>query len=300
MPNPWDAEIPIDLELAKNLIQSQFKEFKDQKIEPFAQGWDNEAFLVGAEIVFRFPRRKIAANLIEREIRILPILAPHLPTRITKSEWLGKETSAYPFVWAGYRKIEGAPAILHTLKGRAGEALADSLASFLRNLHSIPVDEPTRAWAPGDEIERTNLKRRLPKLIERLERLPDVDAEKLIRIAEELSLTEPSSHAPVWVHGDLHPSHVLVDEGRLSGVIDWGDVHLGDHALDLSIAYTLLDRDLSERFFQTYGPVDDDTLARAQFRALHYGPILLEYGLAEGKEEFVKAGRSALRTIAGL
>ena len=98
------------------------------------------------------------------------------------------------------------------------------------------------------------------------------------------------------MHGDLYARHLLVDEAKaLAGVIDWGDVHVGDPALDLSIAFSFLPPAARHTFRQTYGEIDEATWARARFRALHYGAILVEYG-ANSADLAIKAlGEYALQ-----
>jgi aminoglycoside phosphotransferase (APT) family kinase protein len=103
----------------------------------------------------------------------------------------------------------------------------------------------------------------------------------------------------VWVHGDLHPRHVIVGpRGELAGVIDWGDSHAGDPALDLAIAFTFLPRDARETFRVAYGAVDDASWDRARFRALHYGAHLTRYGKTVGDLAMLLVGERALRAAA--
>src|SRR5690606_21678230 len=99
-----------------------------------------------------------------------------------------------------------------------------------------------------------------------------------------------------WVHGDLYARHVMVDgHGALAGIIDWGDVHQGDPALDLSIAASFLPPAARPRFAAAYGAIDDATWARARFRALHSGVALLWYGAGVGGGGMGAEGRTALR-----
>lgn len=292
MPNIWDADFEVTEGLVRRLMEEQFPELAEEAIEPLSHGWDNEAFLVGS-LVFRFPRRKIAVKLIEREVRILPLLAPHLPAPVPVSTYLGRQTDYYPSPWAGYPMLAGEVGG----KTEPTRELAFEVAGFLRQLHSIPVDADTRSWAPDDDIHRTDLQARLPKLSARLEM---VDEAHLIARVEKAAQAAPWANAGVWVHGDFYPSHLLIDNGRLSGVIDWGDVHLGDPALDLSIAFMFLTPEQHDDFFNTYGPVDLGTYERAVFRAVHYGAMFKEYGAAEGIERFTRMGERTLQTIARL
>jgi aminoglycoside phosphotransferase (APT) family kinase protein len=113
---------------------------------------------------------------------------------------------------------------------------------------------------------------------------------------DALAHTPPWTRTATWVHGDLYARHlVLGDRDDLAGIIDWGDLHAGDPALDLSIAFSMFEPELREPFFRAYGEVDADTLARARFRALHYGVLLWDYGLEVGDATLVQVGEEALR-----
>jgi aminoglycoside phosphotransferase (APT) family kinase protein len=129
--------------------------------------------------------------------------------------------------------------------------------------------------------------------------LPRSRRVEVLLLAEKLSQT-PSWSGPVcWVHGDLYARHLLVDEShRISGIIDWGDVHLGDPALDLSIAFSFLPPSGRDVFRNKYGTIDDATWDRARFRALHYGIALLTYGGTVGDREIEAAGAYALENAA--
>jgi aminoglycoside phosphotransferase (APT) family kinase protein len=175
------------------------------------------------------------------------------------------------------------------------------IAAFLAALHRIPVDAATRAWAPGDDIARTDLRKRAVGAAERLRATPlaalgGIAIGPILKRIAWLAETPPLAGPTCWVHGDLYARHVLVDEHyRFSGVIDWGDVHLGDPALDLSIAFSFLPARARAAFRAAYGMIDDATWDRARFRALHYGAVLTPYGADIGDEAIRAAGEYALR-----
>ncbi|MEA2551975.1 MAG: hypothetical protein QOJ65_151 [Fimbriimonadaceae bacterium] len=298
----WDADIPMDDELARRLVADQFRDLAGKTINHLASGWDNEAYLVDDRVVFRFPRRQVAVELIEREVRILPLLAPNLSLRVPAPTHVGRPSPEFPYPWAGYEILPGTTADRVPWTDDERSANAEALGHFLKELHSIPVDEQTRAWAPGDDIGRTDLAGRLPKLLERLDTahriLPDLPLEKLRRLATDLAETEPWPNPPCWVHGDLYVRHLVVDgEKRVTGIIDWGDVHLGDPALDLSIAFTVLPLAAHAAFEAAYRPIDAATCRRADFRAINYGAILVEYGQAMDDSFLMQAGEFVLHGI---
>lgn len=306
---PWEADVSLAREDAARLIETQFPDLVPVRLERIGAGWDNDAYLVNGLWVFRFPRRQIAADLIGREAWALPRLAPHLPLPVPVPVFAGMaETGGYPYPFAGYAHLPGKTAcqIAWTEQERAANAVG--LARFLAALHAVPVNDETRAAAPGDTIGRTDLARRALQLKERLQALAPVlpelcgqDAGALSALADCLARTPPHAGLTGWVHGDLYARHLLVDNATktLCGVIDWGDVHVGDPALDLSLAFSFLPPEARPAFRAAYsGALDEAAWDRARFRALWYGAILTLYGGEIGDDALRAAGVYALRSAA--
>jgi aminoglycoside phosphotransferase (APT) family kinase protein len=299
MKNLWDPDFEISSAQAAQLIEQQFPQLAPARLELLGIGWDNLAFLVNARFVFRFPRREIAAPLIEREARVLPRLAPHLPLRIPVPEFFAAPSRDYAHAFAGYTLIPGQTACRCEWSEHERAEQAATLANFLRLLHHIPIDVETLNWAPRDEFARTDLEARAAKLKERLAsnaamlRADELCA--LLELVDELAATTPSATRLCWVHGDFYARHLICENKRIAGVIDWGDVHLGDPALDLSIAFSFLPPSARNSFREIYGESDEATWQRARFRALHYAAALTEYGAAIGDAAIKAAGEYALR-----
>src|SRR4051812_20464567 len=179
MPPLWDADVTLTREDATRLVEHQFPELAPARLEPLGAGWDNAAYTVNGSWVFRFPRRRIAAGLLENEARILPQLAPHLPLRIPEPVWHGHPEGAYPYPFAGYALLPGvtACAVEWTPEERLRNAAI--LGRFLAALHGLAVDDETLARGPGDELGRADLKKRAPMILERLAKVeadnPDMD-----------------------------------------------------------------------------------------------------------------------------
>jgi aminoglycoside phosphotransferase (APT) family kinase protein len=127
-PPVWTADIDIDTALASRLIAGAFPQLGAQVVEPFGSGWDNAAFLVDGRVVFRFPRRRAVANLIEREIALLPLVASRLPLAISVPIYIGAASLAYPWTFAGYECIDGTTACALVLDDRMRHSLAVPLA----------------------------------------------------------------------------------------------------------------------------------------------------------------------------
>lgn len=302
MGSVWSADIPLDEAAARQLIAAQFPALAGHELRPLGVGWDNTAYLVGAATVFRFPRRQGAAELLAREARIVPLLAPHLPVPIPAPTFVGTPTPLFPYHFVGYPFLRGTPAsdLAVSDDDDARTALAAPLGAFLRALHGIPIDAATRTWAPGDTIARNDLAGRAPGLSVRLRgnaaALDGAAVARLVALVGQLATTPARAAPSCWVHGDLYPRHLLLDEAqRFVGVIDWGDVHLGDPALDLSLAWTFLPIVAHPPFRASYGPIDAATWDRARFRAIHYGAILAEYGRAEGIAPLLDLAIATLR-----
>ena len=296
----WDADVTLGREEAQDLVEHQFPELAPVRMELLGVGWDNTAYTVNGRWVFRFPRRRMAMALLENEARFLPRLAPHLPLRIPEPCWLGRPEGAYPAPFAGYERLPGRTACTVEWTPEARGRNAAPLGRFLAALHGLAVDDETLAHGPHDELGRTDLKKRAALLLERLAVLeaevPELPAAEVRAGVERWKDTPPWTGRRCWVHGDLYARHLLVDERHeVTGVLDWGDVHLGDPALDLTLAFSFLPPEARGEFRAAYGDIDADTWNRARFRSLFYGVTLLHYGRSVGDTALVQVGHDALR-----
>ena len=299
-PNEWDADLALDEATARDLIRAQCPGLSPRRLVALQAGWDNHVFLVDDTWVFRFPRREIAVRLLAWERDHLPALAPRLPLPIPVPTWLGVPTEAFPRPWLGYRALPGETACRVDPSDAQRVAMTASLGAFLRALHGIdPAELP--APLPPDFIDRAGAARRAALLAEALatwEHDPGVPRPALLRVLDEIIAAPGYEGPPVPTHGDLYARHVLVDPAdpaRVTGIIDWGDFHGGDPAVDLGIAWTLLPPAAHAAFRAAYGPIDDATWTRARYRAVHYGYHLLRYGLSEGDDVLVRAARRSFR-----
>ncbi len=299
---PWAPEVEVSAALATALIELQCPSLAPVTLELMGEGWDNTAYLVNGEWVFRFPRRAIAVPLLETEWRVLPKLAPRLPCRIPTPVWFGRPDATYKWPFLGYRRLDGHVASDRGLDEQARAALAEPLARFLRALHDVPLVE-AQAWgAPPDRIGYLDTGR-----IERLARpaLRDLvargvidDALPWLEILDAGLAALPLSGALSIVHGDFYSRHILVDDaGRMTGVIDFGDLHLDHPALDLSVAWTVLPPRARREFFAVYGEVTDHARAVARLRALTSGLAQEAYGRDVGDAMIEREGVLSLRSV---
>ncbi len=277
----------IDVALARQLVASQFPEWADLPVEPVEPGGhDNRTFRLGTRMSVRLPSHQRYAAQVTKEQEWLPRLAPLLPLPIPVPLAQGEPAAGYPWPWSVYRWLEGASAGV----GRIDDLsrLATTLARFLRALHQI---DPGGGPAPG------------PHNFFRGGSLTAYDAETRAAInalegqVDRTSVTDVWEGAlraswqggPVWLHGDLAASNLLVRGGTLSAVIDFGCSGVGDPACDLPIAWTFLSGP-SREVFQAELPLDAATWARARGWALWKGLITLAKlrGSPSGEGEEVK------------
>lgn len=238
------AEVDIHADLVRRLLQAQRPELGDQTIAPLAFGWDNVSFRVGTTRVARLPRRAMAAGLIENEARWLGELEPNLPLPIPAPEFVGEPGEGYPWRWLVVPYLKGQSASLATLDQKM---CASQMGEFLTALH-----RPAAPDAPENPFRGGPLSGRDGATRERLDLISDRDDRARLEELWDESLTvSQHQEEDLWIHGDLHPHNILADEGRLSAVIDFGDITAGDPATDLAVAWSLVPS-AHERLWDVY------------------------------------------------
>ena len=214
-------------------------EFAGEPVTRLGEGMDSIAFSVGGAFVFRFAKHAEAAAGLRREIALLPRLAPRLPLEVPRHEYVGEHSdTAFPFV--GYRLIRGEPlhrTLYDSLPEAAREGVLADLASFLDAVHAFPAGEAARCGvAPHGERAGylEDLRRARDDVFPRL--ADPVRHRIESRLRAFLDDDANFADAPTLLHADLWPEHILYSraEGRLAGVIDFGDLSLGDPAYDLA------------------------------------------------------------------
>jgi aminoglycoside phosphotransferase (APT) family kinase protein len=293
----WSAEVAVDEILVRRLLADQFPELAPASLQPFAEGWDNAVWLVDERWAFRFPRRTIAIPGVEREIAVLPALAPRLPLAIPAPVFVGRPALGYPWPWFGAELLPGIEAGDAALDDEARIHLAPDLARFLRALHDIDLE----VELPLDPNWRGDMSRRVPRTREWLAELHDLwPAPPVVDELLERALELPAPTDRVVLHGDLHFRHLLVDEhGALTGVIDWGDLCRGDPSIDLSLAWSFFPPEGRMAFLEAYGPVSDDQVLRARVITLSICTALSLYAHHEAMPSVEREALEGLeRTVA--
>jgi len=274
------AEFPIEPELVHSLLMDQHSDIAALALTLAGGGWDNTLYRLGEHLAVRLPRRAAAASLIEHEQRWVPELAPRLPLPIPVPLRVGRPGRGFPWPWSVTPWLAGHPATCAPLHDTTLAAV--ELGAFLSAFHRpAPQDAPANPWRGVPLVDRTET------VLGRVEQLDGTLGAALLGLWSRAVKAPRWSGSPAWIHGDLHPGNLLVDAGRITGVIDFGDLTAGDPATDLSIAWTLLPRAARSTFRETAGgasgPIDDDTWLRARAWALLFGVIFLTTSPEDGQ-----------------
>ena len=272
MPTTHIDRDDIDTTLVSRLVATQFPQWAHLPIRPVADsGWDNRTFHLGDEMSVRLPRAEGYAAQVEKEHRWLPRLAPLLPLPIPAPLAMGAPDREYPWPWSIYRWLDGEPATSARIADLS--QFATDLAGFLTALRRI---DPTGGPPAGAQNFHRGGSRAVydgetRQAIAALASTIDTAAATEVW---ETALAATWRGSPIWIHGDVAAGNLLVDQGQLSAVIDFGCSAVGDPACDLAIAWTLLDAESREAFRTTLA-ADSATWARGRGWTLWKGLITL-------------------------
>lgn len=262
---PVPTRVELEVGQVRRLVATQFPQWADLPVRRVAdEGWDNQTFHLGSAMSVRLPSAAEYASAVDKEHRWLPVLAPRLPLPIPVPLARGVPGEGYPHDWSIYQWLSGEPAASADITDltRFGADLAD----FLVALRQV---DPSNGPAPGlhnwyrggplatyDKMARDSL--------ETLDGHVDTD---LAGEIWQAALRAPWDQRPVWFHGDVASGNLLVADGVLAAVIDFGTCGVGDPACDLAIAWTLLSGE-SRKVFADRMSVDPATWARGRGWAL--------------------------------
>ncbi|MGR3951954.1 MAG: aminoglycoside phosphotransferase family protein [Chlamydia sp.] len=250
-----------DVALVERLITSQFPQWKDLLIRPVAHsGWDNRSFHLGTERIIRMLSAAEYEPQVVKEYHWLPKLAPFLPLRIPEPLALGRPDRGYPWKWSIYRWIEGIECSSATIIDVCG--FATDLADFLLALQHInstggPLSGLHSFYRGGSlAVYDKEVHKSLAIL---------KDSLHVSAVAEvwEAAFSTSWNRPPVWVHRDISLGNLLIKNGALYAVIDFGQIYFGDSVCDLAIAWTFF-KDEDREIFRTRLGLDAETWARGR------------------------------------
>ncbi len=265
-----EGQLEIDDELVAGLLAEQFPHWAGLPITRVpSTGTVNALFRLGDQHCVRLPLMPHHAEDLTRELHWLPRLAPHLPLRVPRPLATGVPTTDFPYPWAVYEWLDGRPYGDDNVTDEP--AAARELAGFVTALRRI---ETTRDVPPGGRRPLRELDEQTRQAI--IASAPEIDSTAAMRVWERGLELPPFAGERVWIHADLLRPNVLVHDGRLSAVIDFGGVGAGDPALDLIPAWAIFNPAGRAAYRDALGPSEDDW-ERGRAYALHQHAVIIPY-----------------------
>ncbi|GAA3820650.1 aminoglycoside phosphotransferase family protein [Cellulomonas soli] len=286
-------EIDVTSDLVRDLLRAQHPDLADLPLVPFASGWDNRMWRLGDALAVRLPVRAIAAPLVQNEQRWLPVLAPLLPVDTPVPVRTGRPGAGYPWAWSVVPWFAGTVAAATPVAERT--PWATELADTFVALHV-----PAPPDAPVNPVRGVPLADRADVVRSRLTHLLVPEREALLARWDALVGSPVWQGPALWLHGDPHPANLLVADGHLRAVLDFGDVTAGDPASDLSTAWLTFDETGREAFRArvTAGAGWDEAMwLRAEAWAVAMAAVMLAH--PEDHPLLAEVGRHAVSQILG-
>ncbi|MFD5598006.1 aminoglycoside phosphotransferase family protein [Streptomyces griseorubiginosus] len=292
-----DTDTEITSDLVRALLQEQHPDLAGLAVREVAGGWGNQMWRLGDELAVRMQRMDPTPELQLKERRWLPVLAPRLPLPVPTPVRYGEPSERFPKHWTVMTWVPGEPLDQGSISN--GTHAADILADFLRALHvKAPAEAPTSSDFGAHPKQCAGGFEHFFQAV-----APDDIAAATRAVWDEAVAAPEWDGPPVWVHADLHPANVVVSDGTLSGVVDFGALVAGDPAWDLAAAWLLLPAGLDSRFFDRYARADEATVRRARGLAAMRSLFLMlmgqngDRGLPGGKSNWGPIGRAALDRV---
>jgi len=289
------GDFSYEPDLVRALLRQQHPDLADLDLTAVEGGWGNQQFRLGDELAVRMPRTPGAPVQLRHEQRWLPELAERLPLPIPAVVRVGEPSELFEHPWSVVRWVVGEPADRELITDAES---AEALGEFLAALHD---EAPDGVWATGRGAPRAVSEEDFEYWLSVIAGHPCAEAAR--EVWQKTVAADPWRGAPQFVHGDLHPANVVVRNGKLAGVIDFGDLGAGDPAADLSAAWILLPAGSADRFFEAYGRADEADMTRARGWAVMRALNLISIGQAGrlgrpgGKPTWEPAGYATLERV---
>lgn len=299
----WHANITINDALVTTCIENQFPSLLPiLSLVCIGEGWDNTVYLLNNTYIFRFPRREIAVQLIERENAVLGALQSNIELDIPNPIYHGKASKLYPYPFHGYKIISGATGEHANLSPQQRVSSIVVLAQFLKQLHSITAEKALQMGALPQVFNRMQVQRIVTQLSERADKIQSKGIAVLNRdlfnaeLERALQISVPDEKQCL-IHGDLYSRHLVFNHGRLTGIIDWGDVGINSPAVDLAVVWCFYPQSCHDEFFKIYGPIAPAVNDYARFLGLFSAITTLVYGHDLGDSQLMKESIDSIKRI---
>lgn len=263
-----ENEIITDEALVRQLLEAQFPRWASLPIQRLTtHGTDNAMYRLGDDKVVRMPKIDWAIDGITKERRWLPLLKPYLPLDIPEPLAHGEPSPAYPYPWSITTWVPGRNPVVGEIADP--HSLARDIARFIRAMQRVDL--------PDGPLTGKTLRERDPQVRSDIHALRDeIDTEAVTEVWEEALALPEHDGAPVWVHSDIAPGNLLLDDRRLVGVIDFTGVGVGDPSIDMQVAWNLLPSGARPTLKEALD-IDEPTWLRARGRALAQALVQLPY-----------------------
>ncbi len=288
-------EVRVDVETVRALLRQQAPRWAGLPVRPVAvelEGTDHTLFRIGEDLLARLPKIGWAADQAASDAAWLPRLAPHLPVDLPVPLLVGRPGLGFPFAWSVTQWLAGRNP---TPDERGDVALAEQLAAFVRTLHRLPTEDGPAEREGMRGAPLGPLDGRAQDVLRALSAFDDgFDVAAAGRAWDECAVA-PAAAVATWIHGDLTPGNLLVEDGRLTAVIDWGATAVADPAPDLAAAFWTFEGAARERFRELL-PHDEATWRRAAGWALLPAMAGLDY-YRHTAPHLAERGRREIRTV---
>jgi aminoglycoside phosphotransferase (APT) family kinase protein len=303
MAGVFPADISIDQDLAIKLIFDQFG-ITTKHIRLLGEGFDNKVWLINDHLVFRFPRQKVAIELLEHELNLLPHLKDRLPVKVPEPLYVGEPTQSYDAPFYGHEILAGRTGCTVSLSEDEFKTLARDLGQALKALHSL--DFKALGLSPNELLplyDRVDIKRMSAWLNERWASVKtnyNLEAfnQKFSQIVDQAQYYKAKENPLVLVHSDLYHRHLLFNHhNKLVAFIDWGDSCLSDRVVDMSVVFQFLPKSVHDIFFNSYGPLSPEEIHYGRFLGLYYAVTLLWFGHDRQDQSLIASSLKAINDI---
>ena len=296
---PWTATHSLTDEMVSLVIAEQFPKLAPALITARYEGCDNYAFEVNDEWIFRFPKRADGELPLKREIALLSRVSAAVATPVPEYRFIGKPGPVFPYMFAGYPKLKGTPAIELPLSLREAMPLAKPMGSILFAVHSISASD---ARELGVVQAESDLQSNAIEALAELAEIASVLNSKLVDqcvayLKATTSPSSPASRSSCLLHGDFSAEHILLssDGQNIVGVIDWTDAEIGDPAFDFGYLWVWHGDPFVRAVLRHYrGDIDPAFIDRARAYGVCSAVADCYYGMTAGIERNWRIGIAAL------